>query len=256
VNGRTVLTLLLYLWIGVTVAMVLMWLFRRRSDPKTTLGASTTPGAPTDIGTETENEAGMAQTLDPESSPDSANTVVLGGSDPTRPPSNHDKGLDDEVLEDQDDGATPGGDREPVEPDHDDRALVSTALGVGLTSTPSSGGSVADLLVDIELPYDLQPVDLGNTVWRAVYLSPHSNPEDVGTEFADELVKLGYSIEPMGLDQAVARRGRDVLHMRIVPEAGTVVADDGETRPYEQASPTDTALELWIGDEADAAIRW
>ncbi len=248
-NGRTVLTLLLYLWIGITVAMVLMWLLRRRSEPKTTLGGSTTLGPPTDMGTE--DEADMPQPVNPDRSPDSSDTVVLGGISPTRQPSGDDEGLDDE-----DDGPAVGGDREPAGPDHDDRALVSTALGVGLTPTPSSGESVADLLADIELPYDLQPVDLGNKVRRAVYLSPHSNPEDVGTEFADELVKLGYSIEPMGLDQAVARRGHDVLHMRIVPEAGTVVADDGETRPYDQASPTDTALEVWIGGEADAAIRW
>ncbi len=244
-NGRTVLTLLLYLWIGITVAMVLMWLFRRRSEPKTTLGAST------GIGTETEDEAGVPRPINFDTSPDSGDTIVLGGTDPTRQPSGHDEGIDDE-----DHGASVGDDREPGEPDHDDRALVSTALGVGLTPTASSGESVADLLADIELPYDLQPIDLGDSARRAVYLSPHSNPEDVGTEFADELVKLGYTIEPMGLDQAVARRGREVLHMRIVPEAGAVVADDGETRPYDQASPTDTALEVWIDGEADAAIRW
>lgn len=197
-NGRTVLTLLLYLWIAITAAMVLMWLFRRR----------------------------------PDSDRDSRDTVVLGAPDPE--------------------------DGESADEDQEDRHLVSSPLGVGLSSPsePETGESVAELLADIELPYDLRPVHATDAGRRALYLSPHPDPEDIGTEFADELVKLGYSIEPMSIDEAVARRGHDVLHMKIVPEAGTVVADDGVSKPYDQASPTDTALEIWIDGETDSSVRW
>lgn len=259
-SGSSVLTLLLYLWIGITVAMVLMWLFRRRSGPPTTLGAL--PGEETSAGDEDSAEADtdLRQRTGSDSSPDSIGKVVLGET-AQEPPSTEEVGETGTVAEaDSDDGDEHGvgGDHRAPDKDRDDRHLVSTALGVGLTPTrePSSGQSVAELLADIELPYDLQPMDPTGSGRRAVYLSPHSNPEDVGTEFADQLVRLGYSIEPRGLDQAVARRGRNVLHMRIVPEAGAVVADDGETRPFDRASPTDTALELWIGGETDVAIRW
>lgn len=253
-TGRTVLTLLLYVWIGITVAMVLMWLFRRRSDRSVVLGD------PTGLGSSTGEEPEYQPPAESGSRADSTERVLLGGTGPEPPPSPYEDAETGIVTEvdGRDGGEDGGGGHEPADGDHDDRHLVSTALGVGLSSTsaPSIGESVIDLLADMELPYDLEPMDLGNDGRRAVYLSRHPNPEDVGTEFADELVKLGYSIEPMGLDRAVARRGHDVLHMRIVPGAGAVVADDGETRPYGQASTTDTALEVWIDPESDIAVRW
>lgn len=259
-SGSGVLTLLLYLWIGITVAMVLMWLFRRRSGPPTTLGALPEEEASAGDEGSAEAETDIRQRKGPDSGPDSTAKVVLGETT-QEPPSTDGVGETGIVAEadgHDDDEDRAGEDHRSPGERRDDRHLISTALGVGLTPTrePSSGDSVAELLADVELPYDLQPMDVTGSGRRAVYLSPHPNPEDVGTEFADQLVKIGYSIEPNGLDQAVARRGRNVLHMRIVPEAGAVVADDGETRPFDRASPTDTALELWISGEADIAIRW
>jgi hypothetical protein len=101
------------------------------------------------------------------------------------------------------------------------------------------------MLEGIELPYNLQPVELSADapVTHAVFLSDHRNAEEVGTAFADQLVDLGYEIEAAGFDQAVAKRNGDVLSMRIEADAGK----SAESSRYPNAGIDDVAIEVWTG---------
>lgn len=108
--------------------------------------------------------------------------------------------------------------------------------------------TLIDMLDGIELPYDLTPVTAAveDPDRHLIFLTTHSNAEEVGTRFADEMIRLGYEFSPVGLDQAIASRNGDMISMTIVPEAANV--DDGNGPRYGAAGQGDVALELWVGD--------
>ncbi|MGI9595598.1 MAG: hypothetical protein ACR2QK_05540, partial [Acidimicrobiales bacterium] len=99
----------------------------------------------------------------------------------------------------------------------------------------------------VDLPFDLSPTigGVADPAHHAVFLSPHGDPADIGTAFSDELAKLGFTIEPAGLDEALAIRDRQVISLRITPEAGLVSA--GGRPRFPTATSTDVALEVWTG---------
>lgn len=103
------------------------------------------------------------------------------------------------------------------------------------------------LLEGVALPYDLTTANerVTEPERHVILLSTNSDAEAVGTAFADELVKLGYEIEPDGDDQAKAVRGDEVLSLRISPNAGT--RGSGKYRRYPTAGDTDVAIEVWTG---------
>lgn len=107
--------------------------------------------------------------------------------------------------------------------------------------------TLTDMLDGIRLPYDLMPVTsvVEDPDRHLVFLTTHSNAGEVGTRFADELERLGFELESVEFDQAVAVRGDDVLSMKIVPDAGQV--DVGGNPRYGAAASGDVALETWIG---------
>lgn len=108
--------------------------------------------------------------------------------------------------------------------------------------------TVLDLLDGATLPYDLTP--LTTTIVdhdrHAIFLSTEGDAELVGTAFADELVRLGYEIEPKGHDEALARRGEDILSLRISPDAQSV--DDGGEPRYPTAAEGAVAIEVWTSN--------
>ncbi len=108
--------------------------------------------------------------------------------------------------------------------------------------------TLIDMLDGIELPYDLTPVTVAveDPDRHLIFLTTHSNAEEVGTRFADEMIRLGYEFSPVGLDQAIASRNGDMISMTIVPEAANV--DEGNGPRYGAAGQGDVALELWVGD--------
>ena len=106
---------------------------------------------------------------------------------------------------------------------------------------------MTDLLEGIRLPYDLMPVTsaVEDADRHIVFLTTHSNAGEVGKRFADELERLGFELESVEFDQAVAVRGDDVVSMKIVPDADQVEVAGG--RRYGAAGAGDVALETWIG---------
>lgn len=114
-----------------------------------------------------------------------------------------------------------------------------------LSDQPS--GSLADMLEGIRLPYDLMPVttEVEDADRHLIFLTTHSNAEEVGQRFADELERLGFELETVDFDQAVASRGDDVVSMKIVPDAARI--EGAESLRYGPAGPGDVALEAWIG---------
>ncbi len=107
--------------------------------------------------------------------------------------------------------------------------------------------SLDDMLDGIELPYDLTPIHclVENPERHLVFLSTHQDARDIGTRFADEVIRLGYEFQPVGLDQAIAIRGEDVISMTVTGEANEV--EDGDRLRYWPAGDGDVALELWVG---------
>lgn len=107
------------------------------------------------------------------------------------------------------------------------------------------------LLEGASMPYELHPIAdaVADPDRHAVLLSPHSNAEQVGTAFADELVEIGYRIEADGLDRARGVRDDQIIHLQIFPEAGTV--RDGAEPRFPGACESDVVIELWAGDDTD-----
>ena len=79
---------------------------------------------------------------------------------------------------------------------------------------------------------------------HVVLLSSHDDAEEVGTAFADELVRLGFEIEPAGHDKAHATQDGQVLTLRIAADAAT----GDESSRYPDAVAGDVAIEVWTGD--------
>ncbi len=107
--------------------------------------------------------------------------------------------------------------------------------------------SIEDMLDGIVLPYELVPVtaNVKDFDRHRIFISNHPDAVEVGTAFADELTRLGYTVEPAGFDEALATRGEDSLSMRMVPSAAS--ATEGGLPVYPAAREDDVALEVWVG---------
>ncbi len=123
----------------------------------------------------------------------------------------------------------------------------ATATAVVDSPPADDDRTLTDVLEGIQLPYDLMPVTsvVDNPDRHLIFLTTHSNAGEVGKKFADELERLGFEMESVDFDQAVAARDDDVVSMKIVPEAHLVEVAD-ELR-YGAAGPGDVALEVWFG---------
>lgn len=106
---------------------------------------------------------------------------------------------------------------------------------------------LSDILEGLNLPYDLTPVTamVEDPDRHMIFLTTHSNAGEVGQRFADELEALGFDLESVDFDQAIALREADVVSMKIVPDADEV--RNGDHPRYGAAGRGDVALELWVG---------
>lgn len=123
------------------------------------------------------------------------------------------------------------------------------AVATAVIAPPAAEDSqtLTDMLQGIELPYDLMPVTsvVEDPDRHIIFLTTHSNAGEVGKRFADELERLGFELDTVDFDQAIAVRGDDVVSMKIVPNADQV--EQGGSPRYGAAGSGDVALETWIG---------
>lgn len=123
------------------------------------------------------------------------------------------------------------------------------AVATAVIAPPAAEDSqtLTDMLQGIELPYDLMPVTsvVEDPDRHIIFLTTHSNAGEVGKRFADELERLGFELDTVDFDQAIAVRGDDVVSMKIVPNADQV--EHGGSPRYGAAGSGDVALETWIG---------
>lgn len=87
--------------------------------------------------------------------------------------------------------------------------------------TTAPGTDLARLLNGISLPCNLSPIapDTHPATDNTVYLVTHSDPpEVVGPAVADELERLGYTLEPAGSSVLIASRGSETLTLTMVLE--------------------------------------
>lgn len=111
--------------------------------------------------------------------------------------------------------------------------------------------TVAHLLAGFAMPADLTPVTPagGTPNDRATSLiSRDREAYDVGTNIADELERLGYSLQPVGETQLLATRDSEQLSVMIDPEPHTTVTGGG--RRFPTANAGDVVVEFWVGSGA------
>ena len=108
------------------------------------------------------------------------------------------------------------------------RAVRSSVAGTRTT--------LGEALRGIAMPSDLAPlvhIEGGDPNRRAVFATTGRSPELVGAEVAEELQRLGFALEPMGPQDAIARRGEDSLAVRI-----RAIGPLPKTGPADPAYPT------------------
>ncbi|MDH3294851.1 MAG: hypothetical protein OER95_11090 [Acidimicrobiia bacterium] len=258
--------ILLYLWIAITSMLLVTWYLRHRStkadrspDPNPALvgfEGSTEPqilepvAHPAFIGSWDRSTSAEPAGFEDESTDD----PIIGG-DPTFATTTTTTAID-VVTSDGVEGPTSDDDPESS------TAVESSTRDEGWTdhegSTPEEGSesstlpcvdhrTLFDMLDGIKLPYDLTPITsaVEDPDRHLIFLTTHSNAEEVGTRFADEITRLGYTFTPVGLDRAIATRGDDSVSMTIVPKANEVMNANGPR--YGAAGAGDVALEVWVG---------
>lgn len=108
--------------------------------------------------------------------------------------------------------------------------------------------TLADLLIGIDLPSELVPygaADHPDPDRYVALLTAAAPPEEVGPAIADELERLGFALHALSDDEAVARRGDDVISLRIHPRADTAHVQGRRLFPLVSAETV--AVELWVG---------
>lgn len=118
-------------------------------------------------------------------------------------------------------------------------------------STPSPAPnrrSLADLLAGVELPQGLRPVAPAGPVTAddTVYLLTDRAPaEVVGPAVADELERLGYSLEAVDPSTLVASRGADVLTLTMVLDPRSLTEHGAALFPH--ATAADVLVTIAVG---------
>lgn len=160
------------------------------------------------------------------------------------------------------DEAADGADLEQASSDVDDEEAADDSDRLVLGALPVDEDDTAinltELLSEFDLPHDLKPLggdnnegpDLGAHV---TLVSNHGDAADVGTALADELEGLGYNFEPVGHDRGVAKRGTEVIAMRIIPDIGASDASDH----YRSSGISESAVvvEMWSGHSSPDQLK-
>lgn len=108
--------------------------------------------------------------------------------------------------------------------------------------------TLAELLRNVQLPHGLVPTTPSppadsDRYW--VLSTAEAPPDEVGSALADELERHGYRLHSLSDDEAVARRGPDLLSLRLHPDAARARAGGGPLFPG--AGPGTVGLEVWVG---------
>jgi hypothetical protein len=106
--------------------------------------------------------------------------------------------------------------------------------------------TLADLLSGITLPHELVPLTqfggTGDLDTHVVVATNRASAEMVGTGLADELERLGFSVETTGENTAVAEGPRGRLSIVVHPDGSAVL--DGGTHRFPTASTGTVVVEL------------
>ncbi len=126
-------------------------------------------------------------------------------------------------------------------------------LGSLPTDEDQPAPDLTGLLTEFDLPYDLEPLTDDRTEeteygGHVALVSEHGDAAEVGTALADALVEIGYNFEPIGHDRGLAKRGSDLIALRIIPEVG----ESDVSERYAQSAVNDSSMviEMWSGQAA------
>lgn len=209
------LVVVFFLWLAVSVVILLTRLSRRGGEPA--LGGAPGAGAspvrrrPGEV--EEEDGLPLRPEADGRVRPPAASPEPVPGSSP--PPTRS----ADHVI-------GPEANRAPVSPEQ----------------------PLATLLAGIELPCGLLPHVGPDHPDREHYVSlitTEAGGEEVARALTDELERLGYEVFALTEDDLAARRGDDLLSVRVHPRAD--VAQAGGAVLFPDAPSSATAVELWSG---------
>lgn len=216
---RDVLVVVFFLWLAVSVVILLARLSRRgRTSPDAAAGGAAAAGSrlPRPRAAEVEEEDDLRPQPAGEGplrpSPDSPRPVP-GASPPAATRSA------DQVI-------GPEANRAPVSPEQ----------------------PLATLLAGIELPCGLLPhvgPDHPDPEHYVSLITTEASGAEVAGALTDELERLGYEVFALTEDDLAARRGDDLLSVRVHPRAD--VAQAGGAVLFPDAPSSATAVELWSG---------
>lgn len=237
----TLLTALFYLWLVITILLAAMWFVRRLDERK-----AVEQDEEDVYGLPSEDDYPTAQPLDQpaQATVEPETELEIGDSDPEA-----DSAAETEPTAEADSEAQAEPETQTTaEPDPTAETVAEAEPSAAAPSPVIDDGSLAALLAQADLPYDLTPTadratTNGEIAERVTLRSTHPDAADVGTAFADELVRLGYNIEPDGMDKAKAVRDESAFFLRIHPDAAGV-EQDGEPR-FPTAGPADVVIEVW-----------
>ncbi|MEZ5226511.1 MAG: hypothetical protein R2710_07520 [Acidimicrobiales bacterium] len=129
------------------------------------------------------------------------------------------------------------------------RPRADPAVCTGDRPDADTTPTLAHLLAGIAIPGDLVPIVAQGAAaneYSSTMISRQRPAHEVGAGIADELERLGYALEPIGLATLRATRGGDVLTVEIDPEPAR--PDDRGVVRFPTAAPNDVIVEFWVGD--------
>lgn len=269
----TLLTVLFYLWLAVSGVVATIWYRRRmaqraedireaelllkhsgnsaseyRASPRSSQPVH--PAAAADVGEAAADVGEPADRTQPVEADQTAEVETVPVAVDSLPPGNN-------VVEASQDTHTEEFPRIEVPfdvPDLEDGETFDGFDTVTTTDTDLDDGhdsndasdSLFQLLSELDLPYELTPLGHRRRSTdgdHVALVSQHPDAAEVGTALADEMVGHGYEFEPMGHDHGLARRGSDVVALRIVPNAAE--SDLRERYRLSQLDQGSVVVEMW-----------
>lgn len=224
-----------YVWLAISVVWLVVRLVQRRRHPERVVEDVPNPGAARSV------VDGAPAAGPPPTAPDTGPEAARADAPPAPAADTHPTAAPGVPA-----AAPPPG--EPA-PERGGEAGASGGSGVDTQRaavTPPQ--TLADLLIGIDLPCELVPygaADHPDPDRYVALLTAAAPPEEVGPAIADELERLGFALHALSDDEAVARRGDDVISLRIHPRAD--IAHVQGRRLFPLASAETVAVELWVG---------
>ena len=246
----------LYTWVVVSILAVLIQLVRIARYRRAKSGPTVETIAPSTASTDTVDlEGRRAAPPDPAERPDPgeieqlATTMApslqsVGASEPpTQPAPPPAPAADPSPSAGIESSATDSNADHSASPIDEVEVVTAQETGNDALAAPA----LADLLAGVRLPWNLLPtVDRSRapSTDRVVLITDEGEPSAIGSDVADELERLGFSISTQGDDTAFAERDGHSLGLQIIPEP--MGARVGDTPRFPSATPESVALDIWI----------